>query len=233
MVKSNHNPKTKLTVTVLTVLVLAGLSGYGWSAGTDDVAALKQELATLQAKVAKLEQSLADKQAASPEPRPPTSSDNDASLYDPFAEMEAMQRHMNSLMGQPFGTFPPAVNQRLGGGLTSSFNPGYDIKGTDKAYIVTFDMPGMDKSKINVEIKNGVLQISGERSSQADTSDQNSRFYRQERSFGYFSQSIPLPKDAKADSVQAKYDNGILTVTIDKKDVASHKENKSQKIEIK
>ena len=71
----------------------------------------------------------------------------------------------------------------------------------------------MDKDKINVENKNGMLTISGER--QSETKDnKNNQYYSQERSFGSFMQSIPLPDDAKTDQIEAKYKDGVLTVTI-------------------
>ena len=105
------------------------------------------------------------------------------------------------------------------------------MKATDKVYIISFDMPGMDKAKINVEVKNGVILVSGERSSESKE-DQGGKFYRQERSFGYFSRSIPLPEDAKPESLVAKYENGVLTLTIDKKE-AVKKVPVQQKIEVK
>lgn len=211
----------KHTKTVLTSLIIISISTGAFAATTDDVAAMKNEIAALKAKVAQLEQAQADKL---PPPGLQVAPANDDESYDPFAEMAAMQRHMNSLMAAPFGGMTPGA---------AAFNPGYDIKGTDKNYIITFDMPGMDKSKINVEVKNGILQVSGERSGETASNAANSHFYRQERSFGYFSRSIPLPKDAKADAVQAKYDNGILTVTVDKKESTAPKEARSQKIDVK
>ena len=133
---------------------------------------------------------------------------------------------MQSLMGQSFGRGNPVAR-----GHASSFAPDYDVKATDKAYLISFDMPGMDKAKINVEVKNGTILVSGERSSETKE-DQGGKFYRQERSFGYFSRSIPLPEDARPESLVAKYDNGVLLLTIEKKD-AGKKVLPQQKIEVK
>ena len=86
--------------------------------------------------------------------------------------------------------------------LTEKLNPN----------LITMDIPGMDKDKINVQIKEGTLIISGER--QSENQDNNNQYYRQERSFGSFMQAIPLPDDAKTDQIDARYKNGVLTVTV-------------------
>lgn len=215
-----------LMVASLTFLVAGALPA--WAASDEEVAALKKQVAELTAKIDALEKS----QAPQAQPAGPVRQQRQYYTWDPFAEMEAMQEQMDSLMASSFGRGPamgfmnPAAMHQ-----SYTFNPGYDLKGTDKGYVVTFDMPGMDKSKINVEVKEGILYVSGERSSSEET--KNDKMYRQERSFGYFSRVIPLPKDAKPDSVQAKYDNGVLTVTIDKLAAATKKEESTKKIEVK
>ena len=60
----------------------------------------------------------------------------------------------------------------------------------------------------------------------------NNQFYRQERSFGSFMQSIPLPDDAKTDQIEAKYQNGVLTVTVAREKKEGRKYG-SEKITIK
>ena len=119
----------------------------------------------------------------------------------------------------------------MGRNRAGVLSPDYDIKENDKAYVLTFDMPGMDKSKISVEVKEGVLMVSGERSSESQE-DQGNKVYRQQRSFGYFSRSIMLPENVDPNAVQAKYDNGVLTVTVGKKEEAQ-KKAASRKVEIK
>ena len=89
----------------------------------------------------------------------------------------------------------------------------------------------MDKDKINIENKNGMLTISGER--QSETNDnKNNQYYSQERSFGSFMQSVPLPEDAKIDQIEAKYKNGVLTVTV-AREKKEDKKSESERITIK
>jgi HSP20 family protein len=213
-----------MVVLAMVAALMAGSSAYAATANTEDVTALKDQVAQLHAKVMELEKQLADKQGK------PVAQSHSAMVgydpMDPFAQMDAMEQQIQAMMARPFGG-----GSGLMRGHAASFAPDYDVKATDKAYVISFDMPGMDKAKINVEVKDGVILVSGERSSETKE-DQGGKFYRQERSFGYFSRSIPLPEDGKPESLVAKYENGVLTLTIDKKE-AVKKAPAQQKIEVK
>jgi len=185
--------------------VLGGILVFGMvtsnQAMADDSDQLKQQVQVLQDRVNQLENQLANKQQI-----PPTAVVSTPGLpvydqwQDPLTQMMLMQEQMDRNFRQAFAN-------------TQVFNPRMDMKQTDKQYIITMDIPGMDKDKINIENKEGVLTISGERRSETDN-NQNNQYYRQERSFGSFMQSIPLPEDAKTDQIDAKYKNGVLTVTM-------------------
>lgn len=188
-----------------------------------DTSAMRQEIAELRGQVKDLESQLAEVKAAARETSVQRYED-----WDPFAEMDAVEQRMQSLMPYSFRGRPGSMMMNQ----MRSFNPGYDLKQNDKAYVVTLDMPGMDKAKINVEVKGNVLYISGERSAESKE-EQPNRYYRQERSFGYFSRAIPLPHDAKEESLQAKYDNGVLTVTVERTGSALKSQEQVQKIDVK
>ncbi len=216
----------KLGEIIFIGVCVVGMSAVAWAASDEEVAALKKQVSELQAQVGNLQKKLADAHDAGEAPAA-------YDAVDPFAEMRAMQRQMDALMGIQLNGYGPVRTMGFQGAPRQmAFNPDYDIKETDKSYVVTFDIPGMDKAKINVEIKDGVLLISGERASESKES-QGNKFYRQERSFGYFSRAIPLPKNTKSDTVQAKYDNGVLTVMVDKKEPLKPKAQESKKIEVK
>ena len=153
----------------------------------DDTAQLKEQVKSLQNQVNQLETQLGNKQqdtSAAPlatAPVPPMPFYDQ--WQDPFAQMIMMRNQMDRNMRQVFAD-------------TGMFSPRMDMKQTDKEYIITMDIPGMDKDKINIENKNGMLTISGER--QSETKDnKNNQYYSQEKSLGSFMQSIPLPEDAK------------------------------------
>ncbi len=69
---------------------------------------------------------------------------------------------------------------------------------------------------LQVQTKDRKLNISGKRERSSQTSDQESRKQRNERVFGKFSRQLRLPEDADCNSIKAKVDNGVLTVTINK-----------------
>lgn len=90
-----------------------------------------------------------------------------------------------------------------------------DVAETDKDYLVKIDMPGMDKQDINVNYNDGTLNVSGTRKSFKDTSDKNRNIIHKERSEGSISRSYRLP-NVVASEIHAKYDNGVLTITLPK-----------------
>jgi len=199
-----------------------GLLMPGSKVFADDTAQLKDQVQALQNRVNQLESQLANKQQDTSAPALATAPVPPMPYYeqwqDPFVQMIMMRNQMDRNMRQVFAD-------------TGMFSPRMDMKQTDKQYIITMDIPGMDKDKINVENKNGMLTISGER--QSETKDnKNNQYYSQERSFGSFMQSIPLPEDAKTDQIEAKYKNGVLTVTV-AREKREDKKSESERIAIK
>ncbi|WP_278955810.1 Hsp20/alpha crystallin family protein [Lactobacillus apis] len=89
-----------------------------------------------------------------------------------------------------------------------------DVIENDKEYVIKVDMPGMDKSNINLSYNNGILSVSGSRKSFKDMSTDNSLIHR-ERIDGHISRSFRLP-NVVASEISAKYDNGVLTITLPK-----------------
>lgn len=90
-----------------------------------------------------------------------------------------------------------------------------DIKETDKEYVVKIDMPGVDKKDIALNFKDDVLTVDAKRDSFDDESDQKGNIIASERDYGTYSRSYRLPQvDSKA--ISAKYEDGVLTVTLPK-----------------
>jgi HSP20 family protein len=210
---------------VIRIMLAVGLVLGAWmtssKAFADDTSQLKDQVQALQNRVNQLESQLANKQqdtSAAPlatAPVPPIPFYDQ--WQDPFAQMIMMRNQMDRNM--------QAIAD------TGMFSPRMDMKQTDKEYIITMDIPGMDKDKINIENKNGMLTISGERQSETDD-NKNNQYYSQERSFGSFMQSIPLPEDAKTDQIDARYKNGVLTVTV-ARERKEDKKSESERITIK
>ena len=81
-------------------------------------------------------------------------------------------------------------------------------------------MPGTDKTSIKVNVEGRLLTISGQRTSVNETKD-NDKVIRSERSMAQFVRSIELPGPVKTDAVDAKYDNGVLNITLPKADAVA------------
>ena len=101
---------------------------------------------------------------------------------------------------------------RLGDLGTGSIS--IDLAEHDDRYVVTADLPGLDKENIDVQIVDGTLQIQAEREEETERSDEN--YIRRERSRQSVSRSISLPDPVSEEEVSASYRNGVLTVTLPK-----------------
>jgi len=108
----------------------------------------------------------------------------------------------------PFG-YDRSLLPRLAEGM---FKPSLDLGATDKEYIVTVEIPGVDEKDVALEIVNDNLIIRGEKKQEKEEKEKN--YYRMERSYGSFERVLSLPEDADQDGVKATYKKGVLTVTL-------------------
>jgi|WetSurMetagenome_2_1015567.scaffolds.fasta_scaffold00048_58 HSP20 family protein len=127
----------------------------------------------------------------------------------------------------PSTTLTNLLDDFLGTGFFSAWDrditlanyPRVDIVEEKDAYKISADMPGLDKKDISVEVKNGVLSISGEKKDEKTERDKN-RYYHFERRFGAFRREFALPDHVDAEHVEARYANGVLDVTLRKTEAA-------------
>ena len=100
-----------------------------------------------------------------------------------------------------------------------SYNyPKLNMSENDKEYVLKFELAGMEKSDIKLSIEQGnMLVLAGEK--KQETKEKNSTYYREEISYGKFQRAMQLPKDANHDKMTTVYKDGILTITIPKKEV--------------
>jgi len=134
--------------------------------------------------------------------------------WDPFAELERLQREIDSVFRDMFNRWrlwsPP---ERLELSLPA-FSPRIDVREEPGCYVVTVDIPGVDKSDIKVELDDRVLTISGSRRSAKQSQDRN--FLRMEREYGRFMRQILLPGPVDPKGMKASYTNGVLTIVVPK-----------------
>ncbi|HET9152695.1 MAG TPA: Hsp20/alpha crystallin family protein [Solirubrobacterales bacterium] len=131
--------------------------------------------------------------------------------WDPARELDALQGDMNRLFDTFFGRREGAA-----GGAYSSrrWIPPMDLVETEDQLVLRADLPGVDEKDIDIEVKDGVLTVSGERRSEHET--QREGFHRVERSFGRFSRALELPKGVDPQNVSAHFDKGVLEVRMPK-----------------
>ncbi|KAJ3330099.1 hypothetical protein HDU76_006422 [Blyttiomyces sp. JEL0837] len=103
-----------------------------------------------------------------------------------------------------------------GGTETLPFIARLDFTEEDNQYKVHMDLPGMSKDEVNVEIRDNILNISGERKFSRDTKDDRSGQRITERRYGRFCRSIRLPDDTNTAEASAKMDNGVLELVFAK-----------------
>src|SRR4051794_12187994 len=95
-----------------------------------------------------------------------------------------------------------------------SWVPALDVWETEDALVYAFDLPGVDESKISIEVEDSMLTIGAERERTQEVS--GDRFHRFERRFGSFSRTIGLPQGVDEEAIKADYSAGVLQVTVPK-----------------
>jgi len=148
------------------------------------------------------------------------------SRWDPYSEMAQIQREMNRLFRESFR----GGGRHRGASRANIYNLTTDIKDAQDKYVINMDIPGMEKENINVEVKNNTLLVSGKRNNEAE--QKNANYYKQERSFGYFSQRLPLPNDVNPSGISVNYKKGVLTIEIPKLAKANTQAQESTKIKV-
>jgi HSP20 family protein len=96
--------------------------------------------------------------------------------------------------------------------------PAVNVLENEKAFEVEMAAPGLSKKDFNVTVENGVLTISCEKETEQDEKKKN--YTRREYSYTHFSRSFTLPDNVKGDDISAKYENGILRITLPKTEEA-------------
>ncbi|MES2140716.1 MAG: Hsp20/alpha crystallin family protein [Bacteroidota bacterium] len=110
----------------------------------------------------------------------------------------------------------------------SSKVPSVNITETEKEYKIELAAPGLEKKDFKIEVENKVLIISSEKEEEKKEEDKN--YKRREFSYSSFSRSFQLPEDILSDKIDAKYENGILKLSVPKKEVSVSKQKKEIKI---
>ena len=107
--------------------------------------------------------------------------------------------------------------------VTSQWTPRVDIKEEDSRFVIFADIPGVDPKDIEITMEKGILSIKGERKS--ESTEQNGKLTRTERSHGLFYRRFALPDSANAEGINAVGKNGVLEISIPKRPETAPRRN--------
>src|SRR5437879_4567351 len=132
------------------------------------------------------------------------------SQYDPLASPRAGENAFSRFLTEPQSNRPWA--------------PSVDIYETENELVVKADLPDVDPKDIDVRVENNTLTIAGERKFEAKSNDKG--YHRIERSYGNFVRSFSVPNAFDTDKINAAFQNGVLTVSLTKKETAKPRQIK-------
>ncbi|MSO22940.1 MAG: Hsp20/alpha crystallin family protein [Acidobacteria bacterium] len=105
--------------------------------------------------------------------------------------------------------------QTPGAGLPTHCSPAVDVFETAEEFVLTAELPGVERKGIDLQVKDHTLLLKGQRNPGCEVSQQV--YYRLERPSGVFERRFSLPEDIEADKIRAHLNEGVLTVTLPKK----------------
>ena len=137
--------------------------------------------------------------------------------WNPWGETEAYEDRIGRIFGNSY-----VPESWLGDGESQmNWNPAVDVYDNDNSFIIQVELPGLEKKDIEIDVKDGVLTLKGERSSDKEWKDE--KYYRRERAFGKFQRAFKLPSDIDPEKVKADFKNGVLKIEIPKPEIQKPK----------
>jgi HSP20 family protein len=141
--------------------------------------------------------------------------------WEPFRDLVSFQDRMNRLFEDSFrgvARGPAEEDWALGG----SWAPAVDIYEREGNLVLKAELPGIEAKDVDIRLENNVLTLRGER--QFDNEVKRESYHRVERSYGTFSRSFTLPSVVDQEKIKAEYKDGVLRVTLPKKEEAKPKQ---------
>ncbi|NIP30510.1 MAG: Hsp20 family protein [Candidatus Dadabacteria bacterium] len=133
-------------------------------------------------------------------------------LFDPARELS----RFDTFFDNAFGTLLRTDYYNEG-----RIYPNVDVYEKSDKYVINAEIPGLDKEDIKIDLKDGALTLSGEKKYEEKKEDGN--YIRVERRYGKFERRFNLPENVNIEKVTANYKNGVLEVTLPKKEEAKPK----------
>jgi len=140
--------------------------------------------------------------------------------WDPLKDMLGLQERMNRLFEESL------VRSRAGDEdlAQGAWAPAVDIYEDEERIVLRADLPGVAPEQLNVRVENNTLTLSGERRFEKDVKRES--YHRVERQYGAFTRSFALPGTVDADRIQAEHHDGVLELTLPKREESRPKQIK-------
>lgn len=141
--------------------------------------------------------------------------------YDPFRDLRTLQEEVNRLFT---GNLTRNFDEE--GIARGAWSPSVDIYENKDHIVLEAELPGMNREDFDLSVENNTITLRGER--HFEKKDETDNYHRVERAYGSFTRSFTLPNTVTAEGATAEYQNGVLRVTLPKRE-----ETKARRIEIK
>ena len=123
----------------------------------------------------------------------------------------SLHREMNRMFDDFFRDFDMRLPMMGGGGFNGAW-PHLEVAETDKEITVTAELPGLEEKDVELLLEDGMLTLKGEKRAESEDKDRQ----LSERYYGRFERRVPLDAQVQTDKAQARFKNGVLTVTLPK-----------------
>ncbi|PYP99342.1 MAG: molecular chaperone, partial [Acidobacteria bacterium] len=137
--------------------------------------------------------------------------------FEPFRELISLQDRMNRLFNESYRSQGSEDDWALGG----TWAPAVDIYEHENNIVIKAELPGVDPKDVDIRLDNNVLTVNGERKLDNEVKKEN--YHRVERSYGAFTRSFTLPTTVDPSGIKAEYKDGVLRVTLPKREEAKPK----------
>jgi HSP20 family protein len=129
-------------------------------------------------------------------------------------ELLSLRRAMNRLFDETLGQTLPSLSER-------GFSVPVDVRETDESLEIRADLPGVTPEDVDITVTDNTLTVKGEY--KAEEEREEGRMHVQERRYGSFQRSVSLPTTVNTDAAEAKFEDGVLKVTLPKTEEAKPK----------
>jgi len=133
--------------------------------------------------------------------------------WEPFRDLMTTQREFDRLFKEAFTPFFGEAELS-----TRTWAPAVDIFETESDIVLKAELPGVNPNDVEIKVEDSTLYLKGERKFEKEVKEES--YHRIERSYGSFARSFSLPNSINAEKVKAEYKDGLLTLTLPKREEA-------------